>query len=240
MPHLRSSLYLLGQMISAILVAIIACLCFFLPAPQRTNIITQWARFNIWSLRVLCGLRYRVHGAANIPTAAAVILANHQSAWETLALQLIFPMQSYVLKKELLWIPFFGWGLALNQPIAIHRGQKTRALATLIHDGLARLNAGRWVVIFPEGQRMPPSRLGRFQAGGAMIATHAGCAVVPVAHNAGLFWPKNSFIKHPGCIDLVIGQPITTTNQNPRTINTQVEQWITTTVAKLPQQRSQD
>ena len=116
-----------------------------------------------------------------------MLIANHQSAWETLCFQLIFPPQSYILKWQLLWIPFFGWGLAANRPVAINRSQKVRAMEQLLKQGTVRLNEGRWLVVFPEGTRMPPGRPGKFQPGGALVAAKTGAPVVPVAHNAGVF-----------------------------------------------------
>ena len=131
-----------------------------------------------------------------------------------------------MLEKNLLWIPFFGWGLALNRPIAIDRSRKSRALDVLVREGRIRLNEGRWLVIFPEGTRRGPRNPGKFQAGGAMVAAKTGSLVVPVAHNAGVFWPKNSFLKYPGTIDIHIGQPIDSTHKKAREINQEAELWI--------------
>jgi len=234
MPVLRSLVYLIGQIISVLVVSPIALLCLVLPSLLRARIISSWARFNIWSLKHLCGITYHVTGTENIPDRPAVLISNHQSAWETLCYQLIFPPQSYILKWSLLWIPFFGWGLAANRPVAINRSKKGRALDQLIKQGTVRLNEGRWLVIFPEGTRMPPGSPGKFQAGGAMVASRTGAPVVPVAHNAGVFWPKKSFLKHPGTIEVVIGKTIETTNKKPREINTEVETWINQTLQTLP------
>ena len=240
MIYLRSLLYLVGQLLSALVIFSLATLCIilFLPSMTRTRVISLWARFNIWSARVICGISYRVKGAENIPAEPSVIISNHQSAWETLCFQLIFPAQSYLLKKELLMIPFFGWGLAMNRPIAIDRSKKVKALDTLIKQGIIRLKEGRWLVIFPEGTRMAPANPGKFQAGGAMIAAKSGALVVPVAHNAGVFWPKNSFLKYPGTIDVVIGPPIETVGHKARVINDQAESWILSTLETLPRTRN--
>ncbi len=195
--------------------------------------ITQWARFNIWTLGWLCGIRYRVTGRENIPDKPAIIIANHQSSWETLCFQLVFPAQSYLLKRNLLWIPFFGWGLAMNRPIAIDRSQKTRALDVLTREGKIRLDEGRWLVIYPEGTRMSPGSPGKFQAGGAFVASKTNADIVPVAHNAGVFWPKNSFLKYPGVIDLVIGPVIETEGKKIRQINQETEDWILAALKKI-------
>ena len=238
MLYLRSLLYLIGQFVTAVMVSLIALCCFFLPSLTRAKVISIWARFNIWTLKILCGIHFRITGLENIPAQPAVIISNHQSAWETLCFQLIFPPQSYLLKKELLWIPFFGWGLAMNRPIAIDRTKKTKALDYLIKQGRIRLNEGRWLVIFPEGTRMLPGKPGKFQVGGAMIAAKSGHPLVPVAHNAGLFWPKNSFLKHPGIIDVIIAPVIETHGRKIREINQQVESCIHQNLKKLPTNRT--
>ena len=237
MIFIRSFLYLLGQIISAVVICMAALPVLWLPARIRFRIILQWARFNIWTLRHLCGIIYRVHGEENIPGEPSVVLSNHQSAWETLAFQLIFPMQSYLLKRNLLWIPFFGWGLAMNRPIAIDRSRKIRALDTLIKQGVIRLREGRWLIIFPEGTRQSTMKTGKFQGGGAMIAARSGNPIVPVAHNAGLFWPKNSFLKYPGTIDVVIGPAIHSTGRRARELNEEAESLINLNLEKLPRNR---
>ena len=237
MPPVRALIFLVGQIISAVLISPVALLCLALPSLPRARIISAWARFNIWSLKHVCGVTCEVTGAENIPKQPAVLISNHQSAWETLYFQLIFPPQSYILKWQLLWIPFFGWGLAANRPVAINRSKKIRALEQLLKQGAARLREGRWVVAFPEGTRMPPGSPGKFQPGGAMLAAKTGAPVVPVAHNAGVFWPKNGFIKHPGVIQMRVGKPIQTTGKKPKQINAQVELWIVDTLRELPQSR---
>ncbi len=233
----RSLFYYVGQIVSTVVVCFLALLCFALPPLTRAKVIGLWARFNIWTLGLLCGVRYRVSGAENIPSDPAIVIANHQSAWETLAFQLIFPAQSYLLKQELLWIPFFGWGLALNRPIAINRSKKIRALDTLVKEGVIRLKEGRWLVIFPEGTRRNPGEMAKFQVGGAMISAKSGYPVVPVAHNSGLFWPKRSFLKYPGTIDVVIGPVIASSGKKARQINREAEEWITSRQKELVRER---
>jgi 1-acyl-sn-glycerol-3-phosphate acyltransferase len=157
-----------------------------------------------------------------------VILSKHQSAWETLAFQQIFPPQVHVLKRELLWLPFFGWGLALMSPIPIDRGRGLSALRQIARRGKRRLEQGFWVVVFPEGTRVAPGRRRKYQMGGAWLAAHAGAPVVPVAHNAGRCWPRNSFLKYPGKVTVRIGPPIDSAGRDPGTINAEAEQWIET------------
>jgi 1-acyl-sn-glycerol-3-phosphate acyltransferase len=155
-----------------------------------------------------------------------VILAKHQSAWETMAFQLIFPPQVHVLKRELLWIPFFGWGLALMSPIAIDRRRGVAALRNIARRGRERLSQGFWVIVFPEGTRVAPGGRRPYQLGGAWLAADSGAPVVPVAHNAGLFWPRNAFLKRPGTITVRIGPAIESAQRDAQTINRLAEQWI--------------
>ena len=167
-----------------------------------------------------------VEGLEHLPPRPAVILAKHQSAWETMAFQLIFPPQVYLLKRELLWIPFFGWGLAAMSPIAIDRARGRAALRRLAARGAERLAQGFWIVVFPEGTRTAPGRRRRYQLGGAWLAARTHAPVVPVAHNAGLVWPRNSFLKRPGLITVRIGPVIDATGRTAEAINTLAETWI--------------
>lgn len=180
----------------------------------------------LFLLRHVCGIRYQLIGAENIPKTPSIILSKHQSAWETLAFQEIFPPQVWVLKKELLWIPFFGWGLAMTSPIAIDRSARKKALEQIVEQGKDRLNQGFWIVIFPEGTRIPPGQRGKYRIGGAWLATHTDTLVVPVAHNAGALWGRNSFIKYPGTITVSIGKPIDPAGMEAGELNAQVEAWI--------------
>lgn len=222
----RSLLFALGMAISTLVFAPLSVLTFPFPFATRYRFISQWARFNLWWLKKTCRLGYKVSGQENIPATNAVILCKHQSAWETLALQKIFPPQIWVLKRELLWVPFFGWGLAMLEPIAIDRKAGKNAMRQLLEQGAERLRAGRWVVIFPEGTRIAPGKKGRYAVGGAMLAGSSGYAVVPVAHNAGEFWPRRGFIKRPGVIQIVIGPVIETSGRDASEINQMAESWI--------------
>ncbi len=237
MIWLRSLLYVLGQIASAVVIVIAIYLSFFLPRPMTDKVIGSWARFNIWTLRVLCRLDYRVTGLQHLPNEPTIIISNHQSAWETLCFQLFFPPVSFVLKRQLLWIPLFGWGLAAYRPISINRSQKIRALDQLIEQGQERLSCGRWLIIYPEGTRMNPGSPGQFMAGGAMIAHRTGAPILPIAHNAGVFWPRRSFRKYPGTIEVVIGPPIWPGEKRTRDINQKAEQWIKAQLAELPATR---
>ncbi len=226
MMLLRSGLFALALILVTPPYAAIALLTFPLPPLTRNRIISGWSRLVVWLARVLCGIRWRVEGLERLPPRPAVILAKHQSAWETMAFQVIFPPQVYLLKRELLWIPFFGWGLALTSPIAIDRSRGTAALRRLVRLGKERLERGFWVVVFPEGTRIPPGERRKYQPGGAMLAEHSGAPVVPVAHNAGLLWPRNAFLKRPGTITVRIGPAIESAGRDAKRINALAEQWI--------------
>ena len=199
---------------------------FPLPAQIRFRLISGWSRAVIALAQGVLGIRYRVEGLEHLPSQPAIILAKHQSAWETLAFQLIFPPQVLVLKRELLWIPFFGWGLALMSPISIDRSKGTSALKRMLAQGRERLSQGFWIAIFPEGTRVAPGTRGEYRVGGAWLAVKTGALVVPVAHNAGWFWRRNAFIKRPGTVTVLIGEPISPEGLTPEALNAQVEEWI--------------
>jgi len=205
---------------------LIALATFALPRMTRYRIISGWSRLVLYFAKTILGIDWRVEGRENLPSRPSVILAKHQSAWETLAFQHIFPPQVHVLKRELLWIPFFGWGLALMSPIAINRSRGAAALRSIARRGRERLEQGFWVVVFPEGTRVAPGESREYQVGGAWLAAASGAPVVPVAHNAGLYWPRNAFLKRPGTVIVRIGPAIETLNRDPQTINAMAQAWI--------------
>ncbi len=230
---LRSALYTLLQIIITPLYFLVIFASFPLSPLSRYRITSGWAHLMLFLLRVICGIRYRVIGAEHIPQTPSIVLSKHQSAWETLAFQQIFPPQVWVLKKELLLVPFFGWGLAMTSPIAINRSSKKAALKQIVEQGKDRLKQGFWIVVFPEGTRIAPGKKGRYGIGGAWLATHTGAPVVPVAHNAGHFWGKNALIKLPGTITVSIGAPIDPTGMEPGDLNARVESWIETEMTHI-------
>ena len=230
---LRSVLFFLGQVITAPIFTFIALLALPLNPITRNFLISGWARCMIWWLRITCRITHKISGLENMPTTPSIILSKHQSAWETLAFQAIFPEQSYVMKRELLWIPIFGWGLAMSSPIAIDRSAGREALKKLVSIGKDRLNKGLWVVIFPEGTRKSPGERGKYHIGGAWLATHTNTPILPVAHNAGEFWPKNGFIKKPGVIQIHIGPVIPTEGLKADAANQLTEAWIETEMLVL-------
>ena len=223
---LRSCLFAAVQLLITPPFSVIALLTFPFHPFTRYRIIRYWTRFVLWALKVICGINFRVTGAEHLPPGPCVVLSKHQSAWETMAFQLIFPPQVYVIKRELLWIPFFGWGLALMSPIAIDRGKGMRALRQMAERGAARLAQGFWIVVFPEGTRVAPGKRGNYRIGGAWLAVRTGTPVVPVSHNAGFFWGRNAFVKRPGEIRVVVGAPLLPQGKTPEALTAEVEQWI--------------
>ncbi len=226
MTLLRSSLFALVLALLTPPYAILALATFPLPRMARYRFISGWSRIVLFFARHVLGIDWRVEGREHLPARPAIILSKHQSAWETIAFQQIFPPQVHVLKRELLWIPFFGWGLALMSPIAIDRSRGVAALRSIARRGRERLAQGFWVIIFPEGTRVAPGERRPYQLGGAWLAAASGAPVVPVAHNAGLVWPRNAFVKRPGTVTVRIGPPIDTENRDPKLINAIAETWI--------------
>jgi 1-acyl-sn-glycerol-3-phosphate acyltransferase len=206
--------------------SILAILTFPFDDHTRYRIIRYWALIMMWVVRNVCRIDYRVLGRENIPAQPSIILAKHQSAWETMAFQEIFPPQVFVLKKELMRVPFFGWGLAQLPMISIDRGAGKDALQQVVEQGRDRLQRGFWVVIFPEGTRTAPGSKRRYKLGGAWLAAHTRAPVVPVAHNAGEFWRRRAFLKYPGTITVSIGPAIDTNGLSADEINARVHTWI--------------
>jgi 1-acyl-sn-glycerol-3-phosphate acyltransferase len=223
---LRSAFFALALLLITPPYAVLALATCVLPRMLRYRIIAGWSRAVVFLAEAILGIRWRVEGRENLPGRPSIILAKHQSAWETLAFQIIFPPQVHVLKRELLWIPFFGWGLALMSPIAIDRGRGAAALRAMARLGRKRLAQGFWIVVFPEGTRVAPGERRRYQPGGAWLAAATGVPVVPVAHDAGRFWPRNAFLKRPGTVTVRIGPTIDSSGRDAEAINALAEQWI--------------
>jgi 1-acyl-sn-glycerol-3-phosphate acyltransferase len=208
---------------------------FTAPLPRRYTFAgaSVWCDSVLWLLRVLCRLDYRVEGREHLPARNCVVLLKHSSAWETIAQLRIFPSQTWVLKRELMWVPILGWVLWLLQPIAIDRRGGGVAVQQVLEQGRARLAEGLWVMIFPEGTRMPVGVTRRYGMSGALLAATEGLPIVPVSHNAGYFWPRRGWLKRPGTIRVVIGPPIETQGQEPRAVNERAQRWIEDTLAAL-------
>ncbi len=230
---IRSLLFALFQVLVTPPFAILALLSFPFTPFARYRLVTGWTRLVMAGAEKICGIRYRVLGAEHIPAPPFIVLSKHQSAWETFAFQMIFPPQTWVVKRELLWVPFFGWGLAMLSPIAIDRGAGARALRQLVDQGRDRLARGLCIVMFPEGTRTPPGTRRPYQAGGAWLATQTATPVIPVAHNAGTLWRRKAFLKHPGLITVSVGAPIDPQGLTHQELNRQVEDWIETEMQRL-------
>ncbi len=233
MRWLRSLLFTTYMMVSACLFGAFMTLCFWLPYRAHFGIARAWARCLFWMLERLCGLTFVVEGRERIPQGNHIIMSNHTSAWETVAQFVIFPPQVWVLKRELLWIPFVGWGLKLLRPIAINRGDGHRAVLQVVEQGKVRLADGLWVVIFPEGTRVVAGETRKFGVSGALLAIRTGKLVVPLSHNAGAFWPRRGFVKKPGTIRVIIGEPIAPEGKNPRDLTEEVRAAIESGLARI-------
>jgi len=229
----RSLIFTTYMMASACLFGAAMALGFWLPYRAQFAIARSWARILFWVLDRLCGLTFTVEGREHIPPGNHIVMSNHTSAWETVAPFLIFPPQVWVLKRELLWIPFVGWGLKLLRPIAINRGEGHRAVNQVIEQGQARLKDGLWIIIFPEGTRVVAGETRKFGVSGAMLAIASGKSVVPLSHNAGTFWPRRGFVKKPGTIRVVIGEPIESVGKNPRQLSEEVKQSVEAGLARI-------
>jgi 1-acyl-sn-glycerol-3-phosphate acyltransferase len=198
----------------------------FLPYRQRYwLVITVWTSTFIWLLKIICGVRYEVTGKENIPEQACLVSSNHQSSWETFFLQSICTPQSQVIKRELLWIPFFGWAYSILKPIAIDRADKRSAREQVMEQGCSYLRSGIWVLIFPEGTRKQPGHLGKFAKGAAGLAKEANVSVLPVAHNSGQYYINKEFIKYPGTVYVTIGKPISSEDKDIESLNDEMHRW---------------
>lgn len=231
--YVRAILFYIGMFALTIPFSLLAIVCMPLRAVTRSRIASGWAFSVIWWLKVTCNLRYEVRGREHIPVSPYIILSKHQSAWETIGLQCIFPPQVWVMKKELMMIPFLGWAFWALDAIPIDRSSGREALKKLVTNGQDRLKRGLCVVIFPEGTRTAPDTRAKYHIGGAWLASHSQSVVVPVAHNAGRYWRKNSILKYPGVIQVVIGAPIETAGLKPDAVNKLVEDWIEAEMLQL-------
>jgi 1-acyl-sn-glycerol-3-phosphate acyltransferase len=207
--------------------------CCFLPFPRRFTLARFWANALLTVLRWTCRLDYVVEGRENLPAGNHIALWKHSSSWETIAMAVVFPRQVWVLKRELLWIPFVGWGIRQLHAIAIDRKSGSSAVSQVVEQGKQRLAEGDWIIVFPEGTRMPPGQTRKYGVSGALLARETAHLVVPVAHDAGRYWPRRGLFKKPGTIRVVIGPPIVATGLDPRAINEQAQAWIEGTIKTL-------
>lgn len=229
----RSALLFLIQFIAAPIICIIMIICLPFGFSVLYRLVRFWTQIIIYAARVICGINYRIIGREHIPDSPTIVLAKHQSSWETFFFLQLFPPQVWLLKRELFRIPFFGWGLAMLRPIAIDRADKLSALRQLVQQGRERLAHGLWIVIFPEGTRTRPGESLPFARGGALLATKTNTPVLPIALNSGNFWPKDSFLKRAGTITVSIGKPIDPSGFKPEELNAHVQDWIETEMLRL-------
>ena len=231
---IRSLLFWLGFIINVVVFGLLIVFFFFTPSSFRLKIARLWSLTNNFLLKFFCGIDFKVEGKENLNNVeTAIILSKHQSTWETLALHSFTPSVRWVFKRELMRIPIFGWALALTDPIAINRGAGRVAIKQLIDEGTKKLNDGKWMVLFPEGTRTQPGKTQKYKIGGALLAEKSGYPVIPIAHNAGEFWPRHSFIKWPGTISVVIGPAIETKGRSADEINKEVFDWIESTMKDI-------
>ena len=238
---LRSALYFIAMALTIVVFGLaMSTVGRLFPLSVRDRMGAAWGATNLKLMKWICGLDYRIKGAENLPRDAAIVMSKHQSTWETLALKKILkPEQSWVLKRELMWVPIFGWALASVPTIAIDRKAGRKAIKQIVEQGIPLLEQGRVIVIFPEGTRTAPGEHHKYGIGGSILAEKSGYPVVPIAHNAGVFWKRRGLKKHPGTIDVVVGKPIATRGKKASEITREVESWIEAQVAKLPQTPSE-
>ena len=239
-PVIRSVVYLILATLITAPFGFLVTLAVVLPMRARFWLISVWRAGFMAICRYVLGLHYRVVGRENIPRSPSIIFSKHQSAWETVGLQAIFPDQVFVLKKSLLMIPFLGWAFAAVKMISIDRKAGKNALKQVEKQGIERLRAGYWVIVFPEGTRVAPGESRRFKTGGALLAVSAGVPAVPVAHNAGEFWARNAFVKKPGLITVSIGPAIDPRGKTAEEVNALAEQWIDAEMRKISPHRYPD
>ena len=233
MIKVRSFIFYLGMLLFTIPFTLLSLFTFPLAQKYRYGFISLWAKTMIPWLKFSCNLTFEIYGSENIPKKPCIVFCNHQSAWETLALQIALPQQVWVLKRELLLIPFFGWGLWLTSPIAIDRTSGKKALLQMFNQGLTKIQKGFFIIVFPEGTRANLNEDKKYHIGGSWLAKKIDCPILPIAHNAGYFWPKNSFLKYPGKITMKIGPLIDTQELSTDQINKVAKKWINKNVEKI-------
>lgn len=231
-----SILFFLYMVLSTLLYGTIMLLvCPFIAVPKRQDMAFAWSTFNVYMLRFLCKVRYNVEGVEHLPTCGAIIMAKHQSTWETFAIPAALrprPM-CIVYKRELHYIPFFGWCIKLVNMIPIDRSHGAEAFEQIKQQARKRLKEGAWMMFFPEGTRVPVGFRKRYKTGAARLALATGAPVVPVAHNAGEYWPRKEFWKKSGTVTLRFGPPIDPQGHTPESLNAAVEAWVETQMHQI-------
>jgi 1-acyl-sn-glycerol-3-phosphate acyltransferase len=230
---IRSLIFSISSITSIMIYSCVVAFSMLFPLRYRHILIRYFLSFYMGMLKHICHIEYQIEGLENIPkNINGVVLSKHQSTLETLLLPLIFHDPAVIVKRELLWLPFFGWGLAASDPISINRSNKSTAMQQVIQKGKECLDQGRWLLIFPEGTRTAYGKVGHYKLGGARLAVATGYPVIPVAHNAGRFWPRRKFIKQPGTVRVVIGPMIETKGLTPEEVMELSKRWIEGTMTR--------
>ncbi len=230
---IRSLVFSIGFNTLTVILGILTILARLFSHDVSLRVGKLWGGSNLWLLKVICKLGYEVEGAENISDRNAIVLCKHQSTWETMALHCIIPMGRWVFKRELLLFPIFGWALAATDPISINRGAGRAAVNELVTKGTKKLERGKWIIIFPEGTRTPPGPSEKYKIGGAILAEKSGYPVLPIAHNAGEFWPRAGFIKWPGTIKVRIGPLIESKGRDAKEFLDDTRQWIEASMKEI-------
>lgn len=233
--YFRSIIFYIVYAISGIIAGLVSVFLWPTPFLFRYNIVMLWNHFALWSAKYIAGINYNIIGLENIPKDTSyVVLCKHQSTWETIFTQIYFKPISTILKRELLRIPFFGWGLALLKPVAIDRSKPREAMRKVHKEGVARIKEGINLLVFPEGTRIPAGKIGNYARGGAEIACVTGAPLLPVAHNAGFLWPVPRILKTPGTITVVIGKPVSTIGKSSKELTEEIRDWIEAQIRQMP------
>ncbi|HNP35778.1 MAG TPA: lysophospholipid acyltransferase family protein [Woeseiaceae bacterium] len=234
MIFVRSLLFNVFEFITVMIAATLLLVTFWAPPRFRHGVCRAWCSLMVWAVDFFCGIKTVVEGAENVPDTPSVVLIKHTSTLETLWQVSFFPQTVWVVKREILFAPVFGWaiGLALD-PIAIDRKASGSAVKQVIRQGRDKLRQGIWVTVFPEGTRMAPGKTRTYGTSGAALARDANVPIVPVAHNAGDFWGRRSFNKRPGTVRFVIGPPIDAANRPAKETNLIVQDWIESTMREI-------
>ncbi len=231
---IRSCIFFIVVPIFTIFWSFVCIASYPLPLRMRHRVVMVWTNSVVSLLKVICKIDYRIDGLENIPKDRnGIVMSKHQSSWETFVLPGMFHQTAIILKKELFWVPFFGWGMVATDPIAINRKDGSSAMAQILKQGKEYLDAGRWILVFPEGTRIAPGQVGKYRIGGARLAAETGYPILPVAHNAGRYWSRRQFIKKPGTVHMVIGPLIESKGRTPDEILKLTQDWIESTMKKI-------
>lgn len=238
MLWLRSFIYLVYLFVTVTPWAFVVLSGWLFPVATRYRLAACWTGMAVWGARVICGINCKIEGWDNLPDGPAILLPKHQSTWETFWLQCSMPrMVAFVYKRELNWVPFFGWGIASTQMISIDRSKGQEAFEQVVEQGKDRLKRGWWIVIFPEGTRTKPGASRRYKTGGARLAMRTGAMAVPIAVNSGEYWPKGKFVKTPGTVTVSIGPPIDPAGKSAEEVSAAVEAWIESEMRRIAPHR---